>query len=190
MAPSDGDRTRHWPAIEAKHGRPMRDWFDLLTEREDQRYPALMAYLQEEHGFGRTHANAVVQFHRGSTSSRRFSTLEDYLAAAEPTGAATVRAAFAGLLARHPGTSIEIAWNQPFLVQGEHRLLSISVQGGHLLAAPWSVEVLDAFRARLEAHEGVTAVLKKTFRLPSDRPVDPALLDDLVAAAALAGPTG
>lgn len=187
MTPSDGDRTRLWPAIEAKHGRPMRDWFELLAEREDQRYPALMAYLQEEHGFGRTHANAVVQFHRGSASSRRFSTLEEYLAQAEPTGAATVRAAFDGLLARHPGTSVEIAWNQPFLVRDGQRLLSITVQGGHLLAAPWSVEVLEAFRARLDSDEGVTAVLKKTFRLPSDRPIDPDLLDDLVAAASVRG---
>ena len=54
---------------------------------------------------------------------------------------------------------------------------------GHLLAAPWSVEVLDAFRARLEANPGVTKVLAKTFRLPSDRPIDAELLDDLVGAA-------
>jgi uncharacterized protein YdhG (YjbR/CyaY superfamily) len=160
----------------------MHEWFELLAEREDQRYPALMAFLQEEHGFGRTHANAVVQFHRGSASSRRFSTLDDYLAAAEPTGAATARAALEGLLQRHPGTSVEIAWNQPFLARDGQRLLSITVQGGHLLAAPWSVDVLDAFRARLESEAGVTKVLKKTFRLPSDRPVDPTLLDDLVAA--------
>jgi uncharacterized protein YdhG (YjbR/CyaY superfamily) len=182
MSSSDGDRTRHWPVIEVRHGRPMEDWFALLTECEDQRYPALMTYLQEEHGFGRTHANAVVQYHRGSSSSRRFSTLEDYLAHAEVTGAETVRAAFAGLLARHPGTSIEIAWNQPFLVRDGQRLLSISVQSGHLLAAPWSAEVLDAFRPRLETHDGVMAVLKKTFRLPSDRPLDATLLDALVEA--------
>lgn len=182
MSPADGDRARHWPAIEAKHGRPMHEWFTVLSEREDQRYPALLAHLQEEHGFSRTHANAVVQFHRGSTSSRRYTTLDGYLAAAEPTGAATVRAAFAGLLARHPGTSIEIAWNQPFLVLDGKRLLSITVQGGHLLAAPWSVEVLDAFRDRLEEHEGVKKVLKKTFQLPSERPIDPDLLDDLVLA--------
>lgn len=191
MSPSDGDRgdrARYWPAVEAKHGRPMHAWFELLTEREDQRYPALMAFLQEEHGFSRTHANAVVQAHRGSASSRRFATLDDYLAAAEPTGAATVRAAFDGLLARHPGTSVEIAWNQPFLVRDGQRLLSISVQGAHLLAAPWSIEVLDAFRPRLEADEGVAAVLKKTFRLPSDRPIDPGLLDDLVAAESARAP--
>ena len=182
MSPSDGDRTRYWPAIEAKHGRPMHERFGLLAEREDQRYPALMAYLQEEHGFSRTHANAVVQSHRGSASSRRFGTLDEYLAQVEPIGAATVRAAFDGLLARHPGTSVEIAWNHPFLVRDGQRLLSITVQGGHLLAAPWSVEVLDAFRPRLEADAGVTAVLKKTFRLPSDRPIDPDLLDALIEA--------
>jgi uncharacterized protein YdhG (YjbR/CyaY superfamily) len=183
MPTPTGDRTQHWPRIEARYGRPMRDWFELLAGREDQRYPALMAFLQEEHGFSRAHANAVVQFHRGSTSSRRFATLDEYLAAAEPVGAATVRAAFDGLLARHPGTTVEIAWNQPFLVRDGRRLLSLAVLDGHLLAAPWSVEVLDAFRTRLDADPGVTKVLAKTFRLPSDRPIDPGLLDDLVAAA-------
>jgi len=189
MPSPTGDRTRRWPRIEARYGRPMHDWFALLAEREDQRYPALMAFLQEEHAFSRAHANAVVQFHRGSTSARRFATLDDYLAAADPVGAATVRAAFDGLLARHPGTTVEIAWNQPFLVRDGRRLLSIAVLDGHLLAAPWSVEVLDAFRARLEADPGVTRVLAKTFRLPSDRPIDADLLDDLVGAA-LAGGEG
>ena len=182
-SPEDpGDRTRHWPRIEARYGRPMLEWLALLAAREDQRYPALMAFLQEEHAFSRAHANAVVQFHRGSTSTRRFATLDEYLAAAEPVGAATVRAAFAGLLERHPGTSVEIAWNQPFLVRDGRRLLSLAVLDGHLLAAPWSVEVLDAFRPRLEADPGVTKVLARTFRLPSDRPLDPDLLDDLVTA--------
>lgn len=187
MPTPTGDRAQHWPRIEARYGRAMRDWFELLSEREDQRYPALMAFLQEEHDFSRAHANAVVQFHRGSTSSRRYASFDDYLAAAEPVGAATVRAAFDGLLARHPGTTVEIAWNQPFLVRDGQRLLSISVLDGHLLAAPWSIEVLDAFRARLEGHPGVTKVLKKTFRLPSDAPVDPDLLDDLVMAALARG---
>jgi uncharacterized protein YdhG (YjbR/CyaY superfamily) len=181
MAPTDGDRTRFWPAIEARYGRPMREWFALLAEQEDQRYSPLMSHLQEEHGFSRAHANALVQYVRGSVTSQRSTTLEGYLASAEPVGAATVRRVFEGLLARHPGTTVEIAWNQPFLVSDGRRLFSMSVLKGHLLAAPWSLEVLAAFRDRLVEEHGLT-VLKKTFRLPSAWEVDSALLDDLVAA--------
>ena len=181
MPTPTGDRTQHWPRIEARYGRPMRDWFELLAGREDQRYPALMAFLQEEHGFSRAHANAVVQFHRGSTSSRRFATLDEYLAAAEPVGAATVRDAFDGLLARHLGTTVEIAWNQPFLVRDGQRLFSVGVMSAHLHASPWSVEVLDAFRDTLVGDHGLT-VNAKTFRLPLDWVVDDALLDALVTA--------
>ncbi len=29
---TDGDRTRHWPAIEKKHGEPMQCWFDQVAD--------------------------------------------------------------------------------------------------------------------------------------------------------------
>ncbi len=51
----------------------------------------------------------------------------------------------------------------------------------HLLASPWSVEVLDAFRATLEDEHELT-VNRKTFRLPLDWTIDEPLLDAMVAA--------
>jgi uncharacterized protein YdhG (YjbR/CyaY superfamily) len=179
--PADGDRTRHWPAIEARYGRPISDWLELMAERAGQRYPQQVAFLREEHGFSQAHANAVVMYARGSTSAKRFATLDDYLAAAEPTGAATVRSILEGLVARHPGTTVEIAWNQPFLTLTGRRLFSVGVLTGHLLAAPGSVEVLDAFRDRLEQDHGLV-VNRKTFRLPLDWEIDETLLDAIVAA--------
>jgi uncharacterized protein YdhG (YjbR/CyaY superfamily) len=179
--PGDGDRTRHWPAIEARYGRPIADWLELMAERVGERYPEQVAFLREEHGFSQAHANAVVMYARGSKSSRRFTTLDDYLAAAEPVGAATVRRIFQGLVTRHPGSSIEIAWNQPFLTIGGQRLFSVGVLTRHLLAAPGSVEVLDAFRDRLERDHGLV-VNRKTFRLPLDWEIDEELLDGMVAA--------
>jgi uncharacterized protein YdhG (YjbR/CyaY superfamily) len=176
---SDGDRTRHWPAIERRYGQHISHWLDLVAERAEQRYPEQLAYLMEEHGFSRTHANAVVMYARGSTSSRRFDDLEGYLAGKDPVGAATVRAMLDGLVARHPGTHVEIAWNQPFLTRDGQRLFSVGVQQGHLLAAPWSVEVLDRFRKGLEGDHGLT-VNRKTFRLPLDWTIDTALLDAMV----------
>ena len=178
---ADGDRTRHWPAIEARYGRPISDWLELMAERAGQRYPEQVAFLREEHGFSQAHANAVVMYARGSTSAKRFATLDDYLAAAGPIGAATVRRILEGLVARNPGSTVEIAWNQPFLTLDGQRLFSVGVLSRHLLAAPGSVEVLDAFRDRLEQEHGLV-VNRRTFRLPLDWEIDEGLLDALVAA--------
>jgi uncharacterized protein YdhG (YjbR/CyaY superfamily) len=177
---TDGDRTRFWPAIEARYGRPITDWLRLIAERSDQRYPEQVAFLREEHGFSQAHANAVVMYARGSTTSKRFTTLDASLADKDPVGAATVRRVLTGLLTRHPGTSLELAWNQPFLSSDGHHLFSIGVMKGHLLASPWSVEVLDGFRAQLEA-DGYR-VNAKTFRLPLDWAIDETLLDAMVGA--------
>ena len=173
-----GDRTRFWPAIEARHGRPIDEWLTELEALPTRRYPEQLAFLREVHGFSQAHANALVMFARGSQSSQRFATLDAYLADADPVAARTTRAILEGLCARHPGATIEIAWNHPFLVLADHRLLGVSVLARHLLLAPWSVEVLDAFRPRLSAYQ----VNKKTLRLPHDWTIDTELLDDLVAA--------
>jgi uncharacterized protein YdhG (YjbR/CyaY superfamily) len=178
---ADGDRTRHWPAIEARYGRPISDWLELIAERTGQRYPERVAFLREEHGFSQAHANAVVMYARGSTSAKRFTTLDDYLAAAGPIGAATVRRILEGLVARNPGSTVEIAWNQPFLTLDGQRLFSVGILTGHLLAAPVSVDVLDAFRDRLEQEHGLV-VNRRTFRLPLDWEIDEGLLDALVTA--------
>jgi hypothetical protein len=66
--PADGDRTRYWPAIEARYGRPVSDWLTLIAERADQRYPDQVAFLREEHGFSQAHANAVVMYARQKRS--------------------------------------------------------------------------------------------------------------------------
>lgn len=176
-----GDRTRHWPAIEARTGRPIDHWLGLLAERSEQRYDDQIAFLREEHGFSRTHANAVVMYARGSTTSRRAPTLDAYLADKDPTGAATVRRILEGCVERHPGTTITLAWNQPFLTRAGRYLFSVGVMQRHLTAAPWSVAVLDAFRSVLEEEHGFT-VARKTFRLPLDWDIDTELLDAIIAA--------
>jgi uncharacterized protein len=178
---SDGDRARHWPTIESRYGRPITDWLALVAERSGERYPQQIAFLREEHGFSQAHANAVVMCARGSPSAKRFGTLDDYLAAADGTGAETVRRILDGLVARHPGSTVEIAWNQPFLVLAGRRLFSVGVLRAHLLAAPGSVAVLDAFRVRLTTVNGLI-VNRRTFRLPIDWDIDEQLLDAMVAA--------
>jgi len=75
---------------------------------------------------------------------------------------------------------VVISWNQPMLKAGDAYVFAASGQKAHVLLAPWSSAVLDAFRPRLEA-DGYT-VNKKTFRVPAAWQVDDDLLRHMVAA--------
>ncbi len=174
-----GDRTRYWPAIERRYGQPIAHWLDLIGEHATARYPEQIALLRGTHGFSQAHANAVVMFARGSTTSARHTTLDGYLKDKDPAGAATARAILDGLVDRYPGSRIALAWNQPFLTREDQRLFSVGVMQHHLLAAPWSAAVLERFRPAL--HERGLTVNRKTFRLPFGWDIDEHLLDAMVA---------
>lgn len=176
--PQTADRASFFPAIERRHGQPIGHWVALLAALPDKKYDAQMAHLQTQHGFSRAHANALVLYCRGSVSARRVDSLEAYLAAASATQAATVRAIFAAIAEKHPDLTSVIAWNHPMLKDGAHYVFGVSVAKQHLTLAPMGAGVLDAFRPRLTGY----AVNKKTLRVPSDWPVDGALLCDMVAA--------
>ena len=83
MAERNPDRSSYFPAIEKKYGLPMSYWFERMAEVADKKYAEQIAYLKENYGFSQTHANALVLYSRGSTSSRRFNTLDEYLAGAD-----------------------------------------------------------------------------------------------------------
>ena len=65
-----------------------------------------------------------------------------------------------------------IAWNQPILRLGEKYVFGVSATKGYLLMAPWSAEVIDEMRPKLEEFK----VNKKTIQIPSDWEVDTKLL--------------
>ena len=73
------DRESFFPKIEKKHGQPMKYWFQVMKDIADWKYPEQIAYLKEEHGFSQAHANALVMYSRGSKSSKRFETIDDFL---------------------------------------------------------------------------------------------------------------
>lgn len=176
MATKSGDRSAFFPAIEKKHGQPMSYWFDLMAERADQSYKEQFAYLTEEHGFSRAHANALVMYCRGSASSKRFDTVDDYLAKVDPVGAATVRAIFATITDAHSGLRPVIAWNQPMLRLGEDYVFGVSVLTKHMLLGPWGDDALDAARPLLDGYK----VNKKTVQVPLDWDVDRSILMAMV----------
>jgi uncharacterized protein len=177
VAPSTGDRSEHFPAIERKHGEPIAVWLDQLGNLDS--YPAQMAYLREEHGFSRTHANAVVMYHRGSTSSRRFADVDDWFAGLDEPHARTARVVFDVLTTEFPDLDLVVAWNQPMLRRHDGQyVFGLSASANHLTLNPWSTAVLEEFADRIDPG----ALNKRTFKLALDRDVDTALVLDMTRA--------
>jgi uncharacterized protein YdhG (YjbR/CyaY superfamily) len=172
------DRSAVFPAIEKRYGEPMSHWFTVMERVQGQRYPEQMAYLQENYGFSRAHANALVQYCRGSTTTRRFANLDEYLAPHPPQQQQTVREIFAVIQRRYRRLELVIAWNQPMLKSGTQYVFGVSVLKNYLLIAPTGPGIIEEFADRLADYR----VNKKTIQVPSDWKVDAALLRDLVAA--------
>ena len=112
-------------------------------------------------------------------SAARFASVEDYLASLDPVKARTARAILDCILTAFPETEETIAWNVPQIKRGKEYVFGLSAAKEHLTLNPWSDEVLNDFRARLEKS---FVVLKSTFHVPVDWDVDPALLSALVRA--------
>jgi uncharacterized protein YdhG (YjbR/CyaY superfamily) len=172
------DRASHFPAIEKRYGKPMSYWFTQMKRVKGEKYADQMAFLQEQHGFSRAHANALVLYLKGSTSSRRYETFDEYLATLDETKAKTIRSVFATLTAKFKKAEVVIAWNQPMLKQDGRYLFGASAQKAHILIAPFNADIIDELRPRLEGYE----VNKKTIRVPVDWKIDKELLTDMVSA--------
>jgi uncharacterized protein YdhG (YjbR/CyaY superfamily) len=177
MAEESSDRARFFPAIEKKHGLPMAYWFDQMKEISDQKYPAQIAFLRENHGFSQAHANALVLYCRGSKNARKYSTFDEYLAEHDPVAVETLRSIFSVLMKKFPKLKLVIAWNHPMLMLGDSYLFGASIHTKHILLAPTNVDVLDEFRPRLVDY----VVNKKTFAVPLDWKVNQKLLCDMMS---------
>lgn len=172
------DRASFFPAIEKKLGLPMSYWHDQMKLIKDLKYPDQIAFLRENHGFSQAHANALVLFSRGNTTSKRFNTLEDFLAPLNDTKANTIKAIFKTLKTKFPIGEIVIAWNQPMLKIDGSYIFGVSVSKNHLTIAPWGEGVIEKFLPRLKDYE----VNKKTIRVPPDWKIDTKLLVDMATA--------
>ena len=102
MPTKDSSREAHFPLIEKKYGEPMKYWFKVMATIKDRKYPEQIAHLRENYGFSQAHANALVMFSRGSTTTRKFETPSDYFKSINPVQAKTLRKVFRILKAKYP----------------------------------------------------------------------------------------
>ena len=172
------DRKSHFPSIEKKHGMPMSHWFAQMEKVAGKKYPEQIAFLRENHGFSQAHANALVMYTRGSKSSKRFNTLEQYLEPFDAVKKKTVKSIFKAIKAKYPKMELVIAWNQPMLKLGDDYIFGVTVLKNHILMAPWSKDVIAQFEDRLEDYK----VNKKTIQIPVDWKVNAKLLQDMAKA--------
>ena len=178
MPPKNPSREAHFPAIEKRYGEKMSFWFKVMKEIKDEKYPQQVAYLRENYGFSQAHANALVMYSRGSTSSRRYDTSSDYFKTIDPKQATTMRKIFKTIQSKYPKTELVVAWNQPMIKLGDDYIFGASASKNHITIAPWSTDVLDAFRDQM-SHLKLN---KKTIVIPSDWKVEEQLILKLVKA--------
>lgn len=50
----------YFPSIEAKYGRPITEWKELIRGQSGKKHMELVNWLKQEHGMGHGHANALV----------------------------------------------------------------------------------------------------------------------------------
>lgn len=177
MSETSGDRERLFPLIEKKHGKPVSHWLQLLSHCDSDKYSDQIAVLREGHGFSQAHANALVMFHRGSPSSKRFATPNDYFASLPKAHSLLARSIFSQLHSDFPHLDLVIAWNQPILRLGKENVFGLSASTTHLTINPFSPRVLSELANELKGFE----VLKHTIRIPLNWEFDSAVLAKLVS---------
>ena len=170
------DRARYFPVIEEKSGRPTEYWLSVLEKSGLSRYPEQMALLQKEHGFSRTHANAVVMTFRGSASEKRFNSPAEYFASLDEAYRSLAQRIIRSLPESFPQLSLVMAWNQPILRCEEGYVFGVSASTSHLSINPFAPHALTQLARRLKN----LVVLKHTVQIPLDWKVDADLLTDMV----------
>lgn len=156
----------------------MSYWHKEMKKVAGKKYPEQMAFLQDQYGFSRAHANALVQYSRGSLSTRRYDSVDAYLAEHDAQKQATVKRILHVIEEGFPECEVVIAWNQPMVKIDGNYVFGLSVLTNHILLAPFNADVIEQFRDRLNGY----ALNKKTIKVPVDWDVDGALICDMISA--------
>ena len=178
MASMSGDREKYWPLIEKRYGEKMSYWFKQMEKVKGKKYPEQIAFLKENYGFSQAHANALVMYTRGSTTSQRVTSVTSFLKDSGPTQKKTVKAIFKTIESKYPKLELAIAWNKPIYKSGDDYVFGVEVAKNHILIAPFRASVIKEFAPKLKDYK----VNKKTIAVPNDWQVDASLINGLVRA--------
>jgi len=155
-----------------RYGEPMKHWFTVMQRIAGGRYPEQIAHLRENYGFSQAHANALVLFSRGSTSSQRHASPTACYHTIDAQQARTMRAIFKVVRTKYPELEFVIAYNQPMLRKGTQYVLGGGALKKYILINPFSKAVIDAFTPKMKE----LRVLKHSITIPNDWEIDEKLL--------------
>lgn len=173
---ASSDRSSQFPLIEKKYGHPIDFWFKHLSKLGDAKYADQIALLREKYGFSQAHANTVVMYHRGSTSTKRHESVNELLASMGEPHAKLASEILSCITKKFPSLECVVAWNQPMLKRGKDYIIGISASKNHLTIGPWGHDVIAHFSHEL----GDLKTNKKTFQVPHDWKIDDSLLHRIV----------
>lgn len=108
----------------------------------------------------------------------KLNSVEEYLAALDPTKERTIRSVIDLILTQFPELESKVSWNVPTIHRNGKYVAGICAYKHHLTFSPWSSLVISGFKARL----GKFVVFKNCFPIPVDWEIDGELVKDLVRA--------
>jgi uncharacterized protein YdhG (YjbR/CyaY superfamily) len=111
-------------------------------------------------------------------STAKFPTIAAYLASVDETKAGTLRSIIDFVAAEFPALGVKMTWNVPHIHKDGQYVMGLAAYKKHLTVSPWSVFVMEDFKARLAP----LVVFKNCFQIPVDWDVDKDLLRDLLRA--------
>jgi uncharacterized protein YdhG (YjbR/CyaY superfamily) len=110
--------------------------------------------------------------------SKRFATVDQYLASLDETKRKTMRELIDLITSEFPELEVKIAWNLPMIhTQGKY-IVGLAAYKNHISFSPWSTTILESFATRLSDY----VTTKNLFKIPVDWQIDVSLVRDLVSA--------
>lgn len=107
-----------------------------------------------------------------------FASIDEYFASIGEAQAGTIAAVIEVVQREHPDVEVKLAWNVPQLHLGRDYVMGLSCTVKHVSIAPWSKNVMAAFRSRLTEYDPT----ENLFRVPIDWAIDDELIRDIVDA--------
>ena len=156
----------------------MAYWFKVMEKLKGKKYPEQMAFLQENYGFSRSHANALVMYSRGSLSSSRHESPAAYYKSIDPLQAKTIRKIFKVIKEKYPKLEFVMAWNQPMVRIDKFYIFGVGVSKNHILINPFSKDALNTVMPKFPEY----VASKHTIRVPNDWDVNETMILRLVKA--------